>query len=783
MALKWNPERCCEFLQKSAETDSFLSARDQFPDFLQRLDNLNSAFESFLRKQQERCEERRVQLEKHIQQAEKLLSDAREKIDRLFDSRDSDLLELSEMISRLSADLYWPLQVQLLRDLEVLSSKGRLVDLVLGDLRRLYESRKDEWPNQVRVLFRRGNGESLHGKSIWEVKREEVLGRLCGQSSFSFVCRGRFFLIRALFRFEFRTVLVLLQELYREYFCSQATDLSAPFLEKQTEEYTELSSYVEGRWKSIRFGLEVTAAELQELGSSGRESAGERVSELRQLAIDALTRNAETLPEVQTRFSEFWREFLGELQKQHQSRVEELRRAVRRSGTLRGSWHWTLRNLKGSLSHAFDRVRGLLGKIVRFGTRHVYRVYLEGEDLTVEAASWLGIASPTRQKLLALADLPRFEHLDEKLRQFPPIYRRLFSNQALDSQEFLVRRDQELQQLRDAIGRFKEGRRANVVITGQMGTGKTSLIQSFLNHEIGRELQAKTLTMSERLLSEKDFLKLFSQLTGHRRPAPSIEALIDRLTQMPKQIIVVEQAHHLILRIIGGRVGIERFQRLMAATRDHVMWVLTLREYPFKLMDHQVSLSQFFTHEVETLFQSVDELKEAIILRHRNSGYNLLYGVEGASSRRLRKLRARFDDMSEEVQKALESEYFENLYEITGGNMFAAIYFWLISAEYVSEGQYVKVSACSKPDVSLIKSFDTQTQYTLAELLYHGEMTVDEHSAVFLVSETRSRTILDHLSYLRLLNSEGRQGKVVYSINPVLVNPIIEILNSVNVIY
>src|SRR5690606_38327142 len=103
-------------------------------------------------------------------------------------------------------------------------------------------------------------------------------------------------------------------------------------------------------------------------------------------------------------------------------------------------------------------------------------------ELFKEASKRSGIV----RSLLGLPDEPTADtkpstekasrQLDTENVNVPPVYRRLFAVEPLEVDEFMVARDQSFAALNDAYSDWMRGDRTSVLIYGDPGTGKRSLL-------------------------------------------------------------------------------------------------------------------------------------------------------------------------------------------------------------------------------------------------------------------------------------------------------------------
>jgi len=386
--------------------------------------------------------------------------------------------------------------------------------------------------------------------------------------------------------------------------------------------------------------------------------------------------------------------------------------------------------------------------------------------------------------MLEFADLPSPEELEARVQDLPPIYRRMFSPAPLKTRELMVGRDRELATLAEVIHRWREGRAASVAVVGPEGSGKTSLIQCFAE-ELDDDVPFAVHVLDTRLREEAEVLAAVSGWIGLPAPAADEDELVSALLAGPRRILVVEGGHHLMLRVIGGRKAVEAFLGIVLATRNHVLWVLSCRRYPWNRMDDLVQVNRCFTHRIDTPFHSAKELRQAITLRHRRTGLSLRFSPEGLDDRKIRKLLLSHPPESAPVQEALQDRFFQDLFGASGGNIDAALFYWLLSVHREEAAEEIMVQPLRRPDVRFLDDFDRLHRFTLTEILNHGTLSPEEHGRIFRTEAARSRVVLEYLRQLHLIDrvADAPDSEPRYKVNPAFWHVLSSSLESRSLLY
>ena len=214
----------------------------------------------------------------------------------------------------------------------------------------------------------------------------------------------------------------------------------------------------------------------------------------------------------------------------------------------------------------------------------------------------------------------------------------------------------------------------------------------------------------------------------------------------------------------------------MLASRHRHLWVVTVRKYPWHRMDHLLGIDRFFTHQVQTLFNSQGEIRDALLLRLQTSGYPVSF-LNGDKTTKASTSSGKDD------QASRQDRFFSDLFAATRGNMQAALYYWLLSLDYDEQQQTLQVSPLDKLDYGSLRNLDRAQLYALGEILAHGGLTASEHAAIFGGSPMQSRTLLDYLAQINLLQyPQGEEQIACYQVNPLFFAPISSLLEARNII-
>ncbi|MGB3848817.1 MAG: hypothetical protein WA958_02520 [Tunicatimonas sp.] len=365
--------------------------------------------------------------------------------------------------------------------------------------------------------------------------------------------------------------------------------------------------------------------------------------------------------------------------------------------------------------------------------------------------------------------------------RLPYVYQRLYSNRPLEDAVFYEERTAETALLQKAYHNWARQRYASTMLVGEKGTGATTLINFFLKKIPTVELERYEIIRvdaTSRCYTEIDLLKRISALVPDITFTHLDEAVAYFNEHPRKHIIVWEDIQHCYLRKVGGFVALKLLFELISRTHKQVFWLCACTCYAWDFLNKTTHISDYFEYIIPLENISSEQLQEAILKRHRVSGYHIQY--TGAVAGRLRK---KFQKMTtDQKQQHLEKVYFEDMNQLTAGNYSVAQLYWLRSTQQVLNDT-ITIGSLDAVDFSFTKSIPLQQMLTLHALLLHDGLSeahfqeVNEHHA-------GRRPVATQLG-LRQLRDDGlvTLKDEVYTVNPLLYRQIVQLLRSKNFLH
>jgi hypothetical protein len=215
-------------------------------------------------------------------------------------------------------------------------------------------------------------------------------------------------------------------------------------------------------------------------------------------------------------------------------------------------------------------------------------------------------------------------------------------------------------------------------------------------------------------------------------------------------------------------------------------------KYAWQFLTHAVPIDKMcFDYLINIQAMPQEDIKQAILTRHNDSGYQLRYLMNDELRHKLRKQFKIWSNVTErQLQKALEEEFFEVLYAASNGNISAAIFYWLNSLNFT--GNYIEVQPLKPPEFQFLSDLSLEQIFALLAITEHGSLTADELATVLDIPRLDSLYILSLLANTRLiLKAKPPVSKANafdecggrYAINPIALKPIMNALSKQNLVY
>ena len=181
-------------------------------------------------------------------------------------------------------------------------------------------------------------------------------------------------------------------------------------------------------------------------------------------------------------------------------------------------------------------------------------------------------------------------------------------------------------------------------------------------------------------------------------------------------------------------------------------------------------LSRFWAEGLKKL-----EMKSILIKRHKVSGFEIDFEIPKNWFKN-RKIRKSFSYHHGQL-KLLPEIFFDELNELSAGNISIAILHWLRAINKFTKDKLI-LNPYVSFDCSFLNDLPEEDLFTLAAVLDHEMLTAADHARIFRQIPENSSIQMTRLFNFGILIPSGPG----FQINPLLHRPLVNLLSSRNVL-
>ena len=309
----------------------------------------------------------------------------------------------------------------------------------------------------------------------------------------------------------------------------------------------------------------------------------------------------------------------------------------------------------------------------------------------------------------------------------PLVYRRLFSDQAMEAGDLLAGRQAELERGRAAL---ETGDLRNVAIIGVDGIGKGAMVSALARSVDAKRVRELKLTSPA---TEADVEAWFADdRRGHLNVLHGIEWLINEPPQ--------------------GMAALHALIRGVVSDAPANAWVLAADRNVWTTITRSAALHEAFPTVIELPPLTAHEMEMAVIARHTMSGYDLHF-TPGTD---LRDYLTRDDG---DAQSRRRAAWFRQLHHTTRGVVHDALALWMASIEELDENAgEMRVGPVPESGDDRIRALPDSTLLTLRQIVRQGWTSAARHRVQFRTSHATAMAHLASLHHLGLVTSVDEEN-------------------------
>lgn len=357
----------------------------------------------------------------------------------------------------------------------------------------------------------------------------------------------------------------------------------------------------------------------------------------------------------------------------------------------------------------------------------------------------------------------------------PVGYVRLFAAVPFELADVYLAREDLERACRIAIDAWLAGDPRSIVVEGDRGSGKRTLLNQVLPG-IRKRADVHWLRLSHSLCDEASVVEAVArelELDATLRTFAELALALRADARRP--IIVVENSERLFQRTPAGVDRMRAFLELVARSAAQTLWVLLMAAPAAELLDAVLDLERRVTDRVRVGTLGGEQTRKLILARHELSGHEVEF--ERPHPRPLERIRRPL-----QTARALANPpeaYFAQLTALSHGNPRQALYYWRASLRSSGNGQRILVRSLPPPHRNLLEHVALSHRILLALLVQHGSLTAPQLAAITLDS---GGTTEGDLHVLRARGLAVVRDEIHWTLGPVVAHPLTLELRAQNLI-
>lgn len=362
----------------------------------------------------------------------------------------------------------------------------------------------------------------------------------------------------------------------------------------------------------------------------------------------------------------------------------------------------------------------------------------------------------------------------------PPSYRRLFAAVPIELADLYINRPALEEACTTAISTWGNGVPQSVLLHGDRGVGKRTLVNHVLSRVSGRaSLDMRWIRLGPCLQDEPDVARVLARAMGLPASPDRFAALARTpVREEQRRAIVIENAERLLSPSPEGIARIVAFLSMMGETAGRTLWILLMATPAATLVLHRLELANRIPTVLHVTPMAPEDLRTMIDVRHRRSGFELSFL---APTVRLLD-RVRDPVASYRAARSPDDAFMDRLAVLTGGNPRQALYYWLASLRrHTQQEGRLMVQPLPAITVELLPPLTLGQRLLLALLAQHGSLDREELQAVLAATADDVEGDLKVL-WARGYVAPSREQPRHFMLRPTIAHPLLMELRAANMI-
>lgn len=361
----------------------------------------------------------------------------------------------------------------------------------------------------------------------------------------------------------------------------------------------------------------------------------------------------------------------------------------------------------------------------------------------------------------------------------------------------LVPRAELLGEVLDQVSRWRESRAdGSLALIGEQGVGKTTLA-ALIGGRV-EDLDVVHHTVRGKPGTQAKFLGALTASLG-LGDSLDIDEICQTLNDGPERLVLVDDAHNVFLRRVGGYEAYDALVELVNSTSIKVFWVLVFNSYTWRFLNETRGRVRYFRKLLYLPRWSQEEIQALIRLRHARTEFDLEFDEMLLSDERS-------NSNGFELVEGSDG-YFRLLWDSSGGNPRIASQLWLaslgpsvspsrISSQLSPVGsrtdpagkrlqgsdKRLRVRPFRETNPELLSSLQDDLFFSLAAICQHENLTGDELGRVLNVPEQFAQFAVQFLTESGLLEHKDSDTER-YTLSPQSYRAVLRVLKNKHLLF
>ncbi len=339
------------------------------------------------------------------------------------------------------------------------------------------------------------------------------------------------------------------------------------------------------------------------------------------------------------------------------------------------------------------------------------------------------------------------------VKSLPFYYKQLFVGKHFIGREFRINRGTEMKTAEKAVSRYKQGFSGGILITGEPDAGKSSLSNAIATKFFGHE----------------KVFHIFPPETGSIAP-DVFTAHLNRILQTqgePAEIFDAMPAGNVFIfndlelwweRSSNGFVLVDQIMNLIEKFGQRHLFIVNTNTYSLRFINKIKRIDNHFISIIECTPFDTEDIKEALLMRHRSTGFKF-------------QLNNHFEDNISEFKLV---RYFNKLFDYSNGNIGTALQGWFSHIDSVA-GNILTLRDPERPDSDTFNKLDPEWLVWLIQFIIHKRLTIEKLVRIFNTDPEKVRTKIELLKRSGLVTEiQTNQLELNQYLQPFIIRKFIE---------